>query len=99
MKTLKWLAAGAMALSLAACTTPAEDDTVKKDEDVVTNEDQSALDKAKDEDAAADENGGSDADYGTPEESDADTEEVPTNADEVMESEDQTENSPVEDGE
>ncbi len=80
MKLFKLFAAGAMALSLAACTTPAEDETVKEDETKITEDDSAALDKAKEEDAAADENGGADVDYGTPENSDSNTEEVPTTA-------------------
>ena len=92
MKFFKLLAAGAVALSLGACTTPAEDKEVKDDETKVTEKDQAALDKAAREDAAADENGGADEDYGTPENSDTDTTDVPTTADESMESEDQTNN-------
>lgn len=93
MKAFKWLAAGAMALALCGCTSPAEDETVKEDDALVSVEDSSALKEESAEASAADENGGEDVDYGTPENGDADTSIVPTSAEEVMETEDQTENS------
>ncbi len=90
MKYAKLFLAAACALSLAACTSPAEDEEVKKTENVVDEDDKKAIDEAQKEDAAADENGGMDADYGTPENSDSDTKEVPTTADEQQEDEQET---------
>lgn len=84
MKYAKLLAAAALAISFVGCSSEpaAEQKEVEKTEDVVTDQDKDAVDKANEEDKVIDENGGQDEDYGTPENSDSDTTEVPTTADE-----------------
>lgn len=91
MKTLKWLAAGLLAATLCACSSSTTEESISN-ENTVENVDSQVMSEGAAEESLADENGGADADSGI-EENTGSTSEVPTNADEVMEAEDQAENN------